>query len=169
MDTVQLTDNSNNASPSRNRAIDKMHEVELTHDYLIIHLADQTFGIPVLQIQDVLRAMDVTRIPLAPPEVSGSLNLRGRIVTAINIRKKLGLGQCEDLKDTLSVVVEHEGELYSLIIDRVGDVVGIKDKDIKETPPTLDELWRSISNGIYRMDGNLLIILDVAKLLDTVH
>jgi purine-binding chemotaxis protein CheW len=167
MDTVQASEN--NLSSSRNRTIDKMHEIEATQDYLVIYLADQIFGIPVLQIQDVLGARDVTRVPLAPPEVSGSLNLRGRIVTAINVRKKLDLGDYEGDKDPLSVVVEHEGELYSLVIDRVGDVIGIKDKEVKETPPTLDDLWRSISNGIYRMEGNLLIVLDVAKLLDTVH
>jgi purine-binding chemotaxis protein CheW len=144
-------------------------DVEPYADYLMVHLADQIFGIPVLQIEDVLRNRQVTRVPLAPAEVSGALNLRGRIVTAINVRCRLDLGVYPDDADPLSIVVEHKGELYSLIIDRVGDVVSIKDHLIESNPPTLDSLWRDISSGIYRNENKLMIILDVSKLLDTVH
>jgi len=164
-----MMEEHNQIALSSNNAIEKMNEVEESHDYLIVHLEDQIFGIPVLHIQDVLGAMEFTQVPLSPPEVSGALNLRGRIVTAINVRKKLGIQDYQGENDPISVVVEHEGELYSLMIDRVGDVIGIKDRDIKETPPTLHELWRNISDGIYRMDSDLLLILDVSKLLDTVH
>jgi purine-binding chemotaxis protein CheW len=144
-------------------------DVEPGSDYLIIYLADQIFGIPVLQIQDVLRDMQVTHVPLAPYEVSGALNLRGRIVTAINVRRRLGLPEYDGNRGGLSVVVEHNHELYSLVIDRVGDVVTVYDKDLEANPPTLDEVWKNISNGIFRMDNNLLIVLDVSKLLDSVN
>lgn len=144
-------------------------DVEPSADYLIIHLADQIFGIPVLQIQDVLGDMQVTQVPLAPAEVSGAHNLRGRIVTAINVRKRLGLPEYKGSTKPLSVAVEHGAELYSLIIDRVGDVLAIDDKDIEVNPPTLDSVWRDISEGIYRMDGDLMIILDVSKLLESIH
>lgn len=149
-------------------------EIDKSTDYLIIYLADQIFGIPVLHIQDVLSQQKVTKVPLAPPEVAGSLNLRGRIVTAIDVRCRLGLPK-EDVQEEeeknkrMSVVVEHNDELYSLIIDRVGDVISLKNEDFKDSPPTMDQLWRSISNGIYRMDEQLLVILDVSKLLGTVH
>lgn len=146
-----------------------MDDIEPSADYLTIHLENQIFGIPVLQIQDVLGSMQVTKVPLAPAEVSGALNLRGRIVTAINVRKRLGLPEYTGEDDGLSVVVEHNGELYSLIIDRVADVITIYDKDLEANPPTLDSLWRDISDGIYRMNNNLMIILDVSKLLDSVH
>lgn len=144
-------------------------DVDPSADYLTIHLQDQIFGIPVLQIQDVLGDMQVTHVPLAPTEVSGALNLRGRIVTAINVRRRLGLPELDSGVDGLSVVVEHNGELYSLIIDSVGDVITIYDADLETSPPTLDSLWRDISEGIYRMNENLMIILDVSKLLESVH
>ena len=144
-------------------------DMEPSAEYLIVHLADQMFGIPVLQIQDVLRNMQVTRVPLAPPEVSGALNLRGRIVTAINVRKRLDLPAYDGAREPLSVVVEHKGELYSLIIDSVSDVTSIENRMVEANPPTLDDLWRNISSGIFRMDSKLMIILDVSKLLESVH
>lgn len=143
---------------------------EQSKDYLTVIIAGQIFGVPVLQVQDVLGTQKVTRIPLAPPEVAGSLNLRGRIVTAIDVRKRLGLEPRETttVAKDMSVVVEHEGELYSLIIDKVGDVLTLYDKDFESNPPTLDPLWRSVSQGIYRLDNQLLIILDVARLLGSI-
>ena len=146
----------------------KVTEVATAHDYLVVHIADQIFGIPVMQIQDVLRHMAFTRVPLAPAEVAGALNLRGRIVTAINVRKKLGLSVEDMPENPMSVVVEHDHELYSLMIDKVADVISIEETQIKETPPTLDDLWRDISNGIYKMDGRLLLLMDVSKLLGAV-
>lgn len=144
-------------------------DIEPGADYLTVYLEDQIFGIPVLQIQDVLREMDVTRVPLAPAEIAGALNLRGRIVTAVNVRKRLGLSDYDGDKAMLSVVVEYAGELFSLVIDRVGDVISISDKYIEQNPATLDNLWRDISTGIYRIDERLMIIMDVSKLLETVH
>ena len=93
-------------------------------DYVTIHIADQLFGIPVLQVHDVLRGLKLTRIPLAPPEVAGALNLRGRIVTAINVRKRLGLPDLAIDSEGMSIVVEHHGEPYSLMIDNVGEEIG---------------------------------------------
>ncbi len=135
-------------------------------DFLTIMIAGQLFGIPVLQVQDVLGQQNVARIPLAPPQVAGALNLRGRIVTAINVRRCLGLEDlAEERKKTMSVVVENDGELYSLIIDSVGDVLALQESAFEQNPPTLDLLWRSVSLGVYRLDGKLLVILDVNKLL----
>ncbi len=138
-------------------------------DFLSVHIADQKFGIPILQVQDVLRQQTVTRVPLAPPEVAGSLNLRGRVVTAIDVRCRLGLPQQEgDVKKNMSVVVEHNKELYSLIIDRVGDVLSLSDDDFEQNVVTLDPVWRDVSTGIYRLKDELLVILDVPKFLNTV-
>lgn len=142
------------------------HVVGTANDFLTIFIAGQMFGIPVLQVQDVLGDLEVSRIPLAPPEVDGSLNLRGRIVTAINVRKCLGLDNREDGKSVMSVVVEHEDELYSLTIDEVGDVLGLRDEDYEKNPVTLDSKWRGVSLGIYRLDEELLIVLDVPKLIN---
>ena len=134
-------------------------------EFLTIKIDGQMFGIPILQVQDVLGEIKVTRIPLAPPQVSGSLNLRGRIVTAIDVRKCLGLTPLENTERRMSVVVMHDDELYSLIIDNVGDVLTLQDKDFEQNPATLDLTWKSVSLGVYRLDGQILVILDVPKLL----
>lgn len=149
---------------------DNLIESTPHRDFLTMTIADQTFGIPVLQVQDVLREQRVTRVPLAPPEIEGSLNLRGRIVTAINMRKRLGLPprtKNTNEKD-MSVVVEHEGELFSLLIDTVGDVLSLPREDFQPNPATLDPIWLAVSSGIYRLDRKLLVVLDVPKLLGDV-
>ena len=139
-----------------------------SRDYLTVMIAGQRFGIPVLQVQDVLREQKVTRIPLASKEVAGSLNLRGRIVTAIDVRKRLGLPDKEDKVPSMSVVVEHNDELFSLVIDSVGDVLSFKDKYYESNPGTLDPIWRNISTGIYQMEEELLVIMDVSRLLEDI-
>ena len=142
-------------------------DLNRSNEYLTVSIADQRFGIPVLQVQDVLREQSVTRIPLASPEVAGSLNLRGRIVTAIDVRKRLGLPK-NDNGSSMSVVVEQDEELFSLVIDKVGDVVNLKNDNFEKNPGTLDQTWRDISTGIYQMDNELLVIMDVSKLLENV-
>ena len=138
-------------------------------EFLTIIIAGQRFGIPILQVQDVLGEQKIANIPLAPPEVAGSLNLRGRIVTAIDVRRRLKI---EDVSDSdtseMGVVVEHDNELYSLIIDQVGDVMKLRNEDFESTPTTLDPLWREVASGIYRLDNELLVILDVPKFLSSV-
>lgn len=140
----------------------------LASDFLTITIADQVFGVPVLQVQDVLGPQKVTRIPLAPPEIAGFLNLRGRIVTAIDVRRRLGLEPRPRGEKQMSVVVDHEGELYSLVIDEVGDVLSLPGTDYEYNPATMDPLWRAVSGGIYRLEGRLLIVLDVPKLIGMV-
>ncbi len=144
------------------------YDIDQSKDFLTIEIAEQKFGIPVLQVQDVLREQKVTHVPLAPPEVAGTLNLRGRIVTAIDVRKRLGLPDCDDKTSSMSVVVEHKDELYSLIIDKVGDVLNFKESNFEKNPGTLDPLWRDISTGIYQQDDTLIVIIDVSSLLENV-
>jgi purine-binding chemotaxis protein CheW len=135
-------------------------------DYVTMTIADQLFGIPVLTVQDVLGPQNIARVPLAPKEVAGSLNLRGRIVTAIDARPRLGLPPRDNSKPPMSVVVEHEGELYSLLVDSVGEVLSLNSRDYQRNPPTLDPRLRDFSDGIYRLNGSLLVVLSVASLLD---
>lgn len=135
-------------------------------DYVTMSIADQLFGIPVLKVQDVLGPQTITRVPLAPPEVAGSLNLRGRIVTAIDVRLRLSLEPRANQKPSMSVVVEHDGELYSLLVDTVGEVLSLNVKDYQRNPPTLNPRLREFSDGIYRLNGSLLVVLSVASLLN---
>jgi len=133
-------------------------------ELMSVGLAGQRFGIPVLQVRDVLAPQKIARIPLAPPEVAGALNLRGRIVTAIDLRKRLGLPPGSGR--AMSVVVEQGGELYSLLVDSVGEVLRLEESALERNPPTLDPQWRSVSAGIYRLEDCLLAVLDVARALE---
>ena len=134
-------------------------------EFVTMIIDGQMFGIPVLQVQDVLGPQKITRVPLAPREVAGSLNLRGRIVTAIEVRIRLGLPPCPPENKSMSVVVDHNGEFYSLIVDQVGEVMSLASADFEKTPATLDDRWREISDGVYRLKDTLLIVLDVKRLL----
>ena len=135
-------------------------------DFVTATIADQLFGIPVLQVQDVLGNQKITRIPLAPPEVAGSLNLRGRIVTAIDVRLRLNLSARPKDKPGMSIVVDLRGELYSLMVDSVGEVLSLSNEDFERNPATLDPRWREVSTGIYRLNGQLMVVLDVPRLLN---
>jgi purine-binding chemotaxis protein CheW len=135
-------------------------------EFVSITVAGQLFGIPVLQVQDVLGPQRITRIPLAPPEVAGSLNLRGRIVTAIDLRTRLRLPPLPEGKTGMSIVVDHGGELYSVVVDSVGEVLNLSAATTERNPATLDPIWRDVSGGIHRLDKTLLIVLDVARVLD---
>jgi len=136
-----------------------------TQEYVTFKIANQLFGIPVLKVQDILSWHSITPIPLAPPEIAGSLNLRGRIVTAMDVRRRLGLPPANKGK-SMSIVAEHDGELYSLMVDTVGEVLALKPNDFERNPPTLDPTFREYSSGIYRLDDQLLVVLDVNRLLD---
>ncbi len=135
-------------------------------EFVTVTIADQLFGIPVLSVQDVLGEQRITRIPLARGEVAGALNLRGRIVTAIDLRVRLNLPPRPDDAPGMSVVVEHQGEPYSLLIDSVGEVLSLPADRYERNPPTLNPAWRDVSEGIYRLDGELLVVLSVDRLLD---
>jgi purine-binding chemotaxis protein CheW len=134
-------------------------------EFVTATIGGQLFGIPVLTVQDVLGPQRLARIPLAPPQVAGALNMRGRIVTAIDLRVSLGLPVAERVKQ-MSIVVDHKGELYSLLIDEVGEVLALDAERLEPNPPTLKPSWREVSSGIYRLDGQLMVVLEVERLLD---
>jgi purine-binding chemotaxis protein CheW len=122
-------------------------------------------GIPVDSVRDILGEQSITRIPLAPPEIAGSLNLRGRIVTAIDVRRRLGLPPAPAGQRCMSVVVDQGNELYALLIDQASEVMSLPVSKFERNPPTLDAGWAGCSAGVYRLDDRLLVVLDVARLL----
>lgn len=138
----------------------------LDGDYVTVRVAGQLLGIPVLSIHDVLAEQKITPIPLAPAAVAGVLNLRGRIVTAIDLRARLGLPPREDGQPSMSIVVEHRGEPYSLLIDSVGEVLSLAGAQFERNPVTLAACWQAVSDGICRLDQELLVVVDVDRLLD---
>ena len=141
-------------------------QVESMQEFVTIRLDNQLLGIPVLAVHDVLNQQQITSVPRSQEWVSGVLNLRGRIVTAIDLRKRMGITARGEGEKSMSVVVEHKEEPYSLQIDSVGDVMALKSSDFEKNPVTLDKHWRDVSKGIFRLDKELLVILDVEKLLD---
>ncbi|HVB67715.1 MAG TPA: chemotaxis protein CheW [Acetobacteraceae bacterium] len=133
--------------------------------FLTLILAGQLCGIPVLAVRDVLGDQAIARIPLAPPDVAGSLNLRGRIVTAIDLRRRLRLPPAPPETRRMSVVTEQGGELYAFLVDQVAEVMNLPASAFEHSPPTLPAEWAEHCQGVYRLEGRLLVVLDVARLL----
>ncbi|SDH52008.1 chemotaxis protein CheW [Roseospirillum parvum] len=135
--------------------------------FVTVYLDRQLFGIPVERVQDILIPEKIARIPLAPPEVEGAINLRGRIVTVINVRTRLGLPPKKGGPGKpMCVTVEMGQELYSLRVDAVGNVQSLPLKRIEPNPSTLDPRWRAISGGVCRVEGELMVVLEIDQLLD---
>jgi purine-binding chemotaxis protein CheW len=133
--------------------------------YVTLMLGEQLCGVPVLVVRDVLAGQLIARIPLAPPEVAGNLNLRGRIVTAIDLRQRLHLPPRTANAKPMSVVTEQGSELYALLVDQVSEVVSLRPADMERNPPTLPPIWAEHSQGIFRVNDRLMVVLDVEKLL----
>ena len=128
-------------------------------------ICDQLFGIPTEQVQDVHGMADITPIPLARSEIAGALNIRGKIVTAVDLRHRLSLPPRNEEDRYMSVVVDYKGDLYSLIIDAIGDVMSLPDDQFEKNPPTLDANWREVAVGVYRLDNRLMVMTNVDNLL----
>ncbi len=152
------------------RSVGRIAAEAETCSYVTLMLGEQLCGVPVLVVRDVLAGQTIARIPLAPPEVAGNLNLRGRIVTAIDLRQRLRLPPRAADAKPMSVVTEQGSELYALLVDHVSEVVSLRRADMEANPPTLPPIWNDHSLGIYRINDRLMVVLDVARLLqfDTV-
>jgi len=132
-------------------------------EYVTVTLDDQLFGLPIARVQDVFIPDRLTRVPLAPPQIAGVLNLRGRIVTAIDMRRRLGLPARDGKMSTIAVGIELKGESYGLLVDAVGEVMKLA-KDACETKPAnLDARLAEVTAGVYRLDGQLLVVLDIDR------
>jgi purine-binding chemotaxis protein CheW len=135
-------------------------------EYVTVLIGDQLFGLPISRVQDVFMLDRMTRVPLSSPEIAGVLNLRGRIVTAIDMRRRLGLPQREDGRKPMAVGIEFKGESYGLLIDTVGEVLKLDDNTRESNPVNLDVRLARVSAGVHRLDGQLLVVLDVDRVLD---
>jgi purine-binding chemotaxis protein CheW len=133
--------------------------------YVTVFIGGQLFGLPIHKVHDVFVPESMTRVPLSAPEVAGVLNLRGRIVTAINMRRRLGLPQREGNHGIMAVGIEYRGESYGLIIDEVGEVLNLDAAGREANPANLDGRWAEISGGVHRLSGQLMVILDVERVL----
>ena len=135
-------------------------------EYVTLTAAGQLFGLPIARVQDVFKPARITRVPLAGPEIAGVLNLRGRIVTAIDMRSRLDLRARESTAAPMAIGIEAKGESFGLLVDAVGEVLKLADADREPNPVNLDRKLAAVSAGVFRLDGQLLVVLDIERVLD---
>jgi purine-binding chemotaxis protein CheW len=143
-----------------------MNDTTKYDDYVTFTTAGQMFGLPIERVQDVFKPANITRVPLAGPEIGGVLNLRGRIVTTINLARRLGLGSRVQGSVPMAIGIESGAESFGLLVDVVGEVLKLPEGDREANPINLDRKLARVSDGVFRLDGHLLIILDIDRVLD---
>jgi purine-binding chemotaxis protein CheW len=135
-------------------------------EYVTATIGGQLFGLPIAGVQDVFVPDRLTSVPLAPPEIAGVLNVRGRILTIIDMRRRLELEVLEESRRTLVVGIEHKGESYGLLIDRVGEVLKLPARSFEDNPINFDRTLAQVSAGVHRLDGKLMVVLDLDHVLE---
>jgi purine-binding chemotaxis protein CheW len=140
--------------------------MSLPRQFCTFYVADMFLGIPVERVQEVLRYHTITRVPLAASSVSGLINLRGQIVTAIDLRRRLGLPPGEAGRTPMNVVIRTDDGAVSLLVDAIGDVKDVHDDSFEPSPSTLRHALRKLIRGAHKLDERLLLVLDDAEVLD---
>ena len=140
-----------------------------TDDFVTVYVGQTLFGLAIERVHDVFIPSGVTPVPLAPPEIVGLLNLRGRVVTALCLRRRLGMAGAEVAaadRKVMAIGLEQGGETFALVVDGVGEVLKLGSDSREAVPINLDARWRDLATSIHRLDGRLLVILDVDALLN---
>ena len=135
-------------------------------EYVTTMIGGQLFGMPISRVQDVFMPERLTRVPLSSGEIAGVLNLRGRIVTVVDMRARLGLSKNDDGKAPMAVGVDLRGESYGLLIDSIGEVLKLADESREVNPVNLDPRMAKMAAGVHRLDGQLMVVLDVDRVLE---
>ena len=138
----------------------------LASQYCTFFVGDLFFGIDVRVVQELLRYQEMTRVPLAARELTGLINLRGQIVTAIDLRRRLGLPDRPASTLPMNVVVRTNDGVVSLLADEIGDVVHVDESTFEPRPDTLQGVVRDLIGGVYKMKNRLLLVLDTEKAAD---
>lgn len=135
----------------------------MSPQFCTFHIGDLFLGLEVVRVQEVLHEFPVTPVPASSALVRGLINLRGQIVTAVDLRERLGLDESADTPPSTAIVLEADGELLGLVVDHAGDVVEV-DADSFEAPPdTLNGELRRLIRGAYKLDDRLLLVLDLGR------
>ena len=124
------------------------------------------FGVEVQKVQEVIRYQGMTEVPLAPPVIGGLINLRGQIVTAIDLRKRLLLQPRPETDLPMNVVVRSADGAVSLLVDEIGDVVEVEEANYEATPDTLQGIGHELLRGVYKLKDRLLLLLDTERAID---
>jgi purine-binding chemotaxis protein CheW len=134
--------------------------------YCTFYIDGHYFGLDVLKVQEVIRSQHMTPVPLAPPEVCGLINLRGQIVTAIDLRGRLKLAPRRSNQEPVNVVVRTDDGAVSLLVDEIGDVLEVPESVFERPPETMDPAAREMVLGAYKLPERLLLILDTERTVD---
>jgi len=143
-----------------------MHEDADFTEFVTFTIDGQMFGLPIACVQDVFKPTRITKVPLAAGEIAGVLNLRGRIVTAIDMRYRLEVKRREERDASMAIGIEAKGESFGLLVDAVCEVFKLPEAQREPNPINLDRKLAALSAGIYRLDGQLLVVLDIDRVLD---
>ena len=135
-------------------------------DYVTFTTAGQLFGLPIERVQEVFRPSRITRVPLAGAQIAGVLNLRGRIVTAIDMRRRLELDASDEGGSPMAIGIESANESFGLLVDALGEVMKLPDSEREPNPVNLDRKLARVSAGVFRLDGQLMVVLDIDRVLD---
>jgi purine-binding chemotaxis protein CheW len=135
-------------------------------EYVTFTTGGQLFGVPIARVQEVFRPGRITCVPLAGAQIAGVLNLRGRIVTAIDMRSRLGLTADDSGEPAMAIGIESRGESFGLLVDTLGEVLKLADGEREANPVNLDRKLARVAAGVYRLEGQLLVVLDVERVLD---
>ena len=135
-------------------------------EYVTAVIGGQLFGLPISRVQDVFMPERLTRVPLSSREIAGVLNLRGRIVTAIDMRSRLGLPKNDSGRPPMAVGVDLRGESYGLLIDQIGEVLRLPEHGREDNPVNLDPRMAKLAGGVHRLDGQLMVVLDIDRVLE---
>ena len=143
-----------------------MSAAEIGTQYATFVVEDLFFGIDVLRVQEVLRYQEMTRVPLSPVVAEGLINLRGQIVTAIDMRRRLNLPPRGGDQTPMNMVVRTVDGAVSLLVDEIGDVVDIDEATYEKTPDNLAAAARKLIRGVYKLKDHLLLVLDAERTVD---
>jgi purine-binding chemotaxis protein CheW len=135
-------------------------------EFVTFTIAGQIFGLPIARVQDVFKPVHMTRVPLAGAEIAGVLNLRGRIVTAVDMRNRLEVKKRDTGNPPMAIGIEVRGESFGLLVDAVGEVLKLPNTHREPNPINLDRKLAALSAGVYRLEGQLLVVLDIDRVLD---
>lgn len=134
-------------------------------EFITVTVARQLLGLPINRVHDVFVVSEMTKVPLSQPEIAGLLNLRGRVVTAVSLRSRLGLPDDDKTGRRMAVGLENHGEAYGLLVDDVGEVLKLDADEMQPNPVHMDRRWVSLSQGVHQLQGELMIVLDVDAVL----
>ncbi len=137
--------------------------------YCTFMVDDLFFGVQVLRVQEVIKFQAMTQVPLASEVIEGLINLRGQIVTAIDLRRRLALPERTDGQGPMNVVIRTEEGTVSLLVDEIGDVLELKEDTFEPPPPTLSGIAKELVTGVHKLETQLLLILDIDKVISVAN